>query len=114
MNIGTKNGDGQQIKAPLYDPVQEQREKRKKTKTRQKSAYDVARSDRKDLYPVYKEEAMKLFPNDDNKQQGHINKSYTNFVNENKAYWVERARQVNATAGDENVEEEDTRLPRKK
>lgn len=110
-----KTGVGSVV-APLFDPVIDEREERKKeNRTRQKSAYDVARSERSDLLPEYEGEAKQLYPNSRSKRQGHVNKCYTDFVNRDKEYWIKKAKEINEKAKrDSELEAQDTRLPRPK
>ena len=95
------------VTAPLYDPVKDAKTKSKKTQ--QKSAYDVAQSNHKDLLSRFKEEAKSVYPHDKSKQQGHVNKCYTKLVKDNKVYWEERTKQVNNISDDDSDEEEDER-----
>ena len=112
LNIEDAGRKAAQVIVPLYDPLKDAKQRQKKT--RQKSAYDVARSDRKDLLIGYKEEAKVLYPNDESKQQGYVNKCYTDLVKDNKDYWEERAKQVNEVVEDDSEEEEDGRDERKR
>ena len=103
------------MKAPIYDPVKELAEKKKKEKSsRGKSAYDVARSERKDLLARYEAEAKDLYPDSKGKRQGHVNSCYTRFVNEDKEYWENKAREINKLAKKNTAEEDENRKPSRK
>ena len=84
----TKRKDAHGI-VPLFDPVKEAMTKSKKNLP--ETAYDIAQSDCKDLLSRYKEEAKSLYPHNESRQQGYVNKCYTELVKDNKVYWEERA-----------------------
>ena len=101
------------VDVPLLDPLQ----KKIKKRTQAKSAFDIFRSERKDLIAAFKKDAMELYPDDAGGQQGHVNASLKRELIKEQDHYEELAKRANeeeeALSTDKEAEE-DERLPREK
>ena len=80
------------MEIPLLDPLQQ---KKHKKKTRAKSAFDIFRSERKDLMSQFKCDALELYPEDASAQQGHINAAMKRELKKEQDRYEELARKAN-------------------
>ena len=80
---------------PLLNSIIETAIKLKASKSRPKSAYKVARSERPGLLVNFEKEALEKHPNNLELCKGLLKKLYSEFAEEDKEHWHERAKVIN-------------------